>query len=195
MPRLRGRGGNIGRRTRNSQIVRTRRLNRTAEDQLTDNANLRDQVANTRANESQEQLNERLRANALRQRQARQRATDAHRAHERQRLQVHRALTRASLLRLAFEYKSDIDYSSHSQIVIGAMDKECQHCHAFKYKGESAGFCCASGKVVLPPLNSPPETLKTLLAGATPQSKLFLRKIRKFNSCFQMTWRFVGYIR
>jgi len=34
------RGGNIGRRTRNSQIVRTRRLNRMAEDQLTDNANL-----------------------------------------------------------------------------------------------------------------------------------------------------------
>ena len=67
------------------------------------------------------------------------------------------------------------------------MDKECQHFHAFKYKGESAGFCCASGKVVLPPLNSPPEPLKTPLAGATLQSKLFLRKIRKFNSCFQMT--------
>ena len=66
MPRLRGRGGNIGRRTRNSQIAHTRRLNRTAEDLLTDNANLGDQVANTRANESQEQRNERLQANALR---------------------------------------------------------------------------------------------------------------------------------
>ena len=66
MPRLRGRGGNIGRRTRNSQIAHTRRFNRTAEDLLTDNANLRDQVANTRANESQEQRNECLQANALR---------------------------------------------------------------------------------------------------------------------------------
>lgn len=36
-------------------------------------------------------------------------------------------------------------------------------------------------------MNSPPEQLKALLAGATSQSKLFLRKIRKFNSCFQMT--------
>jgi len=36
-----------------------------------DNANLRDQVANTRANEIQEQRNESRRANALRQRQAR----------------------------------------------------------------------------------------------------------------------------
>ena len=33
-------------RDRNSQIARTRRLNRTAENQLTDNANIRDQVTN-----------------------------------------------------------------------------------------------------------------------------------------------------
>ncbi|GFS56509.1 helitron_like_N domain-containing protein [Trichonephila clavipes] len=67
------------------------------------------------------------------------------------------------------------------------MDKECQHYHAFKYKGEYAGLCCAPGKVSLPPLNPPPKPLKTLLAGATSQSKLFLRKIRQFNSCFEMT--------
>ncbi|KAK0160292.1 hypothetical protein PV328_007720 [Microctonus aethiopoides] len=52
---LRGRaGGNIGRRTRNAEIVRFCRLNRTAEEHLTDNVNLRVQVANTRANESLE---------------------------------------------------------------------------------------------------------------------------------------------
>ncbi|VVC27150.1 Hypothetical protein CINCED_3A015105, partial [Cinara cedri] len=72
-PRLRGRGGNIGRRTWNSQLVQNRRLNRSAEDQLTDNENLRNQAAITRTNESQEQRNERRRANALRQRLARQR--------------------------------------------------------------------------------------------------------------------------
>ncbi|XP_011213487.3 uncharacterized protein LOC105233194 [Bactrocera dorsalis] len=54
-------------------------------------------------------------------------------------------------------------------------------------KGESAGLCCTSGKISLPSLSPPPEPLKTLLAGNTSQSKLFLRKIRKFNSCFQMT--------
>jgi len=63
----------IGRRTRILQIVHTRRLSRTAEDQLTDNANFGDQVANTHANEIQEQRNERRRANALKQIQARQR--------------------------------------------------------------------------------------------------------------------------
>ncbi|KAK0072379.1 hypothetical protein PV325_011441 [Microctonus aethiopoides] len=62
MPRLRGRaGGNIGRRTRNAEIIRFRRLNRTAGEHLTDNVNLGVQVANTRANESLEQRNEHLR--------------------------------------------------------------------------------------------------------------------------------------
>ena len=70
--------------------------------------------------------------------------------------------------------------------MIGSMDKKCQHCHACKYKGESAGLYCASEKISLPPLKPPPEPLKTLFAHLN--QKLFLRKIRKFNSCFQMTF-------
>ena len=38
-------GGNIGRRTRNSQIVHNYQLNRSAGDQLTDNENVRNQTA------------------------------------------------------------------------------------------------------------------------------------------------------
>jgi hypothetical protein len=53
----------------NSQLVQNRRLNRSTEDQLTDNENVRNQVrlqaAITRANESQEQRNKRPQANAL----------------------------------------------------------------------------------------------------------------------------------
>jgi len=52
MASLRGREGNIGRRTWNSQLVQNRRLNRSAEDQLTDNEILKNQVAITRANET-----------------------------------------------------------------------------------------------------------------------------------------------
>lgn len=187
IPRLRGRARNIGRRTRNAQLVHDRRLNRTVEEHSTDNVNLKNQVACTRANENSGQRAQRLRANTLRQREAHQRATNAHRERNHRRVQDNRALARASLNRLAFEYDPEIDYSSHALITIGSMDKECQYCHAFKYKGESAGLCCASGKISLPPLNPPPEPLKTLLAGTSSQSKLFLRKIRKFNSCFQMT--------
>nr|XP_042898121.1 protein ZBED8-like [Parasteatoda tepidariorum] len=46
MPRLRGRARNIGRRTRNAQLVHDRGLNRTVEEHLTDNVNSRNQVIN-----------------------------------------------------------------------------------------------------------------------------------------------------
>ncbi|KAF0755646.1 ATP-dependent DNA helicase [Aphis craccivora] len=35
-----------------------------------------------------------------------------------------------SFLRLAFQYEPDVEYYDHSKVVIGAMDKECPHCHA-----------------------------------------------------------------
>ncbi|GIY77822.1 hypothetical protein CDAR_370201 [Caerostris darwini] len=67
------------------------------------------------------------------------------------------------------------------------MDKECPHCHALKFKNEPAGLCCASGKVQLPEIETPPEPLYGLLIGTDPDSSLFLKSIRTFNSCFQMT--------
>lgn len=109
------------------------------------------------------------------------------RAQERQRQRISRSLIRTSFVRLAFEYAPDINYSVHSKIAIGGMDKVCQYCQALKFRNEAAGMCCAAGKVVLPPLPAPPEPLLSLLAGNSDDSKLFLRKIRKFNSCFQMT--------
>lgn len=186
MPRGRTRS-NIGRRTRHNRNVRFGRESRTAEQRSQDNENTRNQMAQLRTQESQEQRNQRLQADILRHRQSRQRVTDANRQLNRQRMQIQRALTRSSFNRLAFEYDPEIEYSSHSKIIIGEMDKECEYCHAFKFKNETAGMCCASGKVVLPTLNPPPEPLKTLISGVTTESKLFLKKIRKFNSCFQMT--------
>jgi len=136
-----------------------------------DNVHLRDQVTCTRANENSKQRNQRLRANTLRQREARQRATNAHRERNQRRMQDNRALTWASLNRLTFEYDPEIDYLSHVLIMISSTDKKCQYCHGFKYEGESAGLCCASGKISLPPLKPPPEPLKTLFAGITSPSK------------------------
>ncbi|XP_055948334.1 uncharacterized protein LOC129981502 [Argiope bruennichi] len=109
------------------------------------------------------------------------------RVQERQRQQTSRSLIRASFVRLAFEYAPDINYSAHPKIGIGAMDKVYQYCQALKFRNETPGMCCASGKVVLSPLPTPPEPLLSVLAGESDDSKLFLRKIRKFNSCFQMT--------
>ena len=69
-------------------------------------------------------------------REAHQRATNAHRKRNQRQMQDDRTLTRVSLNRLVFEYDPEIDYSSHVLIMISSMDKECQYCHAFTYKGE-----------------------------------------------------------
>ena len=146
MPRLSKRARNNGRRTRNAQLVLDRQLNRTVEEHSRDNVNLRDQVACTRANEISEQRNQRLRANILRQREAHQRATNAHRKRNQRRMQDDRALTQASLNHLAFEYDPEIDYSSHVLIMIGSMDKECQHCHALSTKVNQQLYVAQLGK-------------------------------------------------
>ena len=98
----------IGRRTQKAQLKHDRRLNRTVEEHSKENLYVRDQIPCTRANENSEQRNRRLRANALRQREARQRATNADRERNQRRMQDNQALTRASLNRLAFEYDPEI---------------------------------------------------------------------------------------
>ncbi|GFU58577.1 helitron_like_N domain-containing protein [Nephila pilipes] len=109
------------------------------------------------------------------------------RKQQRKRQWTSRSLTCASFVRLAFEYAPDINYSAHSKIAIGAIDKVCRYCQALKFQKEALGICCASGNVIPSPIPTPPEPLLSLLAGNSDDSKLFLRKIRKFNSCFQMT--------
>ncbi|XP_055924693.1 uncharacterized protein LOC129956776 [Argiope bruennichi] len=174
-------------RSREARRKRVEIAHKSAEQITTRNAAQRIRTAEGRAQESQEQHEERLRKTITRTREARERTIAAARIQERQRQQTSRSLIRASFVRLAFEYAPDINYSAHPKIGIGAMDKVCQYCQALKFRNETPGMCCASGKVVLSPLPTPPEPLLSLLAGESDDSKLFLRKIRKFNSCFQMT--------
>lgn len=67
------------------------------------------------------------------------------------------------------------------------MDKECKHCKALKFKGEPEGLCCNSGKVVVPPIPTPPEPLHSLLFVHSRQSTDFLKNIMRYNAAFQMT--------
>ena len=67
------------------------------------------------------------------------------------------------------------------------MDKICEKCGAKKWKKEPQGLCCLGGKVKPPPIQPPPEPLKSLMEGDTPKSKQFLKTIRAYNSAFQMT--------
>ncbi|KAF0769703.1 ATP-dependent DNA helicase [Aphis craccivora] len=80
---------------------------------------------------------------------------------------VHRAFISDSFPRLAFQYEPDIEYYAHSKVVTGAMDKECPHFHALKFKNEPAGMCCASGKVQLSEIETPPEPGNNLYGKTT----------------------------
>jgi len=91
---------------------------------------------------------------------------------------------RSLFSRFAFEYNPEIECLSRSKIIMGEMNKQCQYCHALKFKNESAGTCCAPG--LKPPTLKPvPKPLKIFISGVTTKSKLFLKIIQKFNSCFQ----------
>lgn len=105
-------------------------------------------------------------------------------AQERERLERSRSNlrpTRICLNLLAFAYDCNVDYGAHKAVDIGEMNKKCRYCKALKFKGETPGLCCMSGKVRLPESPSSPEPLFTLLKGETPESKHFLSKIRNYN--------------
>ncbi|VVC26252.1 Hypothetical protein CINCED_3A004097 [Cinara cedri] len=154
-------GANLNYNTSKSRSLRNRKSERTEEQIQQQNTDARVRMAQLRQEESED-----IRA---------------------ERNEVHRAFPSDSFLRLAFQYEPDIEYYAHSKVVIGAMDKECPHCHALKFKNEPAGMCCASGKVQLPEIETPSKPLNGLLIGTDPDSNVFLKSIRTFNSCFQMT--------
>ncbi|GFT27831.1 helitron_like_N domain-containing protein [Trichonephila clavipes] len=153
----------------------------------TRNAAQRIRTAESRARESQEQRDERLQQNITRTRVARERNIATVRALDRQRQRISRSLTRASFVRLAFEYAPDINYSAHSKIAIGGMDKVCQYCHALKFRNEAAGMLRIRKSCAVTSTR-PPEPLLSLLTGNSDDSKLFF-SVRYANLifCFQMT--------
>ncbi|KAL4119559.1 hypothetical protein QTP88_012364 [Uroleucon formosanum] len=102
----------------------------------------------------------------------------------------HRVSTRRSLAsynRLAFQYDPTANYSDNENLDIGRMTTICRYCNALKFKRETVVLCCASGKVKLDPLLTPPQPLKTLFDGSDPDSSHFLQHILEYNNCFRMT--------
>ncbi|VVC25441.1 Hypothetical protein CINCED_3A005442 [Cinara cedri] len=180
-------GADLNRNTSKSRSLRNRRSERTEEQIQQQNTDARVRMAQLRQEESEDTRAERNEVIRLEQRQSRRFTVNRRRTNDQQRQQVHRAFTSDSFLRLAFQYEPDIEYYAHSKVVIDAMDKECPHCHALKFKNEPAGVYCASGKVQLPEIETPSEPLNGLLIGTDPDSNVFLKSIRTFNSCFQMT--------
>ena len=55
-----------------------------------------------------------------------------------------------------------VEKLSDSKDAIGFMDKKCDHCGTLRFKGETKGSCCSSGKVLPEPFPRPPEELMKL---------------------------------
>lgn len=170
---------NIGASNHNARRMAERRARLTQEQRDEVNEQLRARMSRQRSTQSQEQQ----RDNRFRQQHNRELHSLQINANRR----VSRRSMNVQLERAAFQYDSTIDYSGLPCMQIGEMNVICEHCNAMKFRTEAPGLCCASGKVKLPPLPDPPETLRALLYDDTPQSRLFLRDPQKYNGCFQMT--------
>ncbi|XP_074000087.1 uncharacterized protein [Rhodnius prolixus] len=186
MPKKR-KGANLSRRTINSRARLDERVQRSSEQIQKVNADASRRMSQLRELRSQEARDERNQQRQLERRETRRFIVDGRRGIDQQRQQVHRAFTSNLFLRLAFQYEPDVEYYNHSKVVIGTLEKECPRCHALKFKNEPVGMCCSSGKIQLTEIETPPEPLHGLLIGTDPDSSLFLKSIRTFNSCFQMT--------
>ncbi|KAJ7586912.1 hypothetical protein C8J56DRAFT_1051206 [Mycena floridula] len=83
-------------------------------------------------------------------------------------------------------------------INLGRMNIECSKCHALHWLCERLksssdrnphfGTCCLDGKVLLPPLEAPPQELKELFEDVdNPDAKHFWENIRQYNAAFAFT--------
>ena len=85
----------------------------------------------------------------------------------------------------------------HVRHDFGRMEVMCPYCGALHWMEESRrdstrsnpifGLCCDSGKVVLPILREPPETLKNLLECSDRLGRDFRENIWKYNRAFAFT--------
>lgn len=78
-----------------------------------------------------------------------------------------------------FDHLNVLDVGSMGAII-------CGYCGAKRWKAEPDGMCCRSGRVVLPPLEKPPDLLHNLITKVDPRGTHFLQHVREYNSAHNM---------
>ncbi|XP_043216968.1 uncharacterized protein LOC122379102 [Amphibalanus amphitrite] len=77
-------------------------------------------------------------------------------------------------------------YVAPPRLQLGQMEVVCAHCGALRWRQESPGACCHSGKVAPPFHPPPPEVLCQLFSPESPHHRHFTQHLRTFNSAFQL---------
>ncbi|KAF0298467.1 ATP-dependent DNA helicase PIF1 [Amphibalanus amphitrite] len=103
---------------------------------------------------------------------------------ERHRLQ-REELRRRAPHKLALIYSREA-YVAPPRLQLGQMEVVCAHCGALRWRQESPGACCHSGKVAPPFHPPPPEVLCQLFSPESPHHRHFTQHLRAFNSAFQL---------
>ena len=82
-----------------------------------------------------------------------------------------------------------LDYCYVGPLMKGdqTSQKQCEKCHALKWKNEAPRTCCAGGKVDFPTVSSDEPTLfRTLWEGQNLQSKVFKKHCRSLNNALAL---------
>ena len=150
-------------------------------------------VSQHRANQSNEKRESVRRSDRLRKAQLKESMTEDEQAEERERtrirVQTHRILKETKVnekdgLRSAevLDGTFNVKLLENSLDSIGTMDELCTHCGAFKFRKETPGFCCSSGKVHPAPFPRPPDKMMNLWEGNGMQANLLKQFSREINN-------------
>ncbi len=151
----------------------------------------RERQVQARSQETRLEHENRLEMDRLRHSQARRHETEQD--HEqrcqsnRSRMSRNRQQDKVRWHKAAYEYDQGKKYDLDKKVVIGAMNKVCQNCHAKRWVNESPGMCCANGKVKLETIATPPDVLHNLLVQDSHEAKQFRKHIWKYNAAFTLT--------
>ena len=76
---------------------------------------------------------------------------------------------------------------SDTKDAVGFMDKKCVHCGALRFKGETKGSCCSSGKVLPEPFPRPPEEIMKLWNSNEGLGRVLKTFSREINNAFALS--------
>ena len=145
-----------------------------------------------RAAENEEEGNQRRESNRIRYRAWMAAKTDQERDHRWEQVRQHRAATAekrreathkiATMTPEILQGTYHVPNLSDTKEGIGNMDQICNHCGAYKFKGESFTICCGGGKIKLSPFPKPPQEIYDLWIKDTPEARLFRANSRSLNN-------------